>query len=101
MSKKEIVFIAARVLAKTIDPIEGCRRIVRYQGELSEIERHNPNFVTLVGIESETDHCPVGVGRRLWEGQAVAEQDRELAEYLQRIEGQLLEACRALIVDFS
>ena len=101
MSKEEIVIIAGRVLAKEMDPLEGCRWIVRHQEALSEEERQDPNFVRLVGIESETDHFAMGVARQHWDPRALAEQDRERAEYLQRVEGNLFEACRGIIAKFS
>lgn len=101
MSKKEIVTVAARVLSREMDPIEGCRWIVRHQSSLSEIERRDPAVLTLVGIDSETDHFAIGTARQNWEPHALAEQDSRKEEYLQRIEDSLFEACKAIVGRFS
>jgi hypothetical protein len=101
VSKTELVSVAAQVLANEMDPLEGCRWIVRHQSALSEEERLDPSFVRLVGIESETDQFAMGVARQNWDAQALAEQDVRRAEYLRRVQLDLLEACRLIIEKFS
>jgi hypothetical protein len=100
MSKHEIATIARRILAREIDPLEGCRWVVRHQHALSEEERRDPDLTVLVAIESETDHFATGIARRQWDRGALAEQDRQRTEYLQRNERFLFEACKALIEKF-
>jgi hypothetical protein len=100
-TNQEIVSVAARVLAGQMDPIEGCRWIVRHQSLLSEEQRRDAAILTLVGIESETDHFAVGAARQNWEPDALAQQDLRKAEYLHRIEPSLLEACKAIVAKFS
>ena len=101
MSKETIVAIARQVLAKEIDPLEGCRAIVRNQGGLSAEERDDPDLTTLVAIESETDDLPMGTVRDLWDSKALAQQDRRRAKYLSRVKSDLFKACRALIERFA
>ena len=97
MSKREIVTIATQILNGEIDPLEGCRRIVRQQGTLSEAERRDPDFATLVGIESETDAFPSSEARQHWDARALAELDRERAVYVERNRKWLVDACRAIV----
>jgi hypothetical protein len=99
-SKQKIVGLARRIVAREIDPLEGCRLIVQFQGELSDGERRDPDFATLVGVESETDHFPTGAAREHWDPDALAEQDQQRAEYLQKNETFVLEACRGIIDKF-
>ena len=101
MSRTEIVSIARRIVAKEIDPLLGCRLIVRHQGSLLDVERQDPSLLVLVGVESETDHFPLGEVRSHWDPSALAQQDRQRAEYLQRVEKDVLDACRAIIVKYS
>jgi hypothetical protein len=101
MSKDEIVTIAKCVLHGEVDPLEGCRAIVRRQMALSESERHDPDFLVLVAIESETDHFPTEETRQYWDPVALAERDQERAAYLERNQKPLVDACRALVAKLS
>lgn len=101
MSKKEIVDVARRILAKEIDPLLGCRWIVQHQDALSDDERQDEDLLTIVGIESETDGSPLGEVRSQWDPAALALQDRKRAEYLGSVEGALYEACRSIIEKFA
>jgi|SRR4051794_19843774 hypothetical protein len=101
MSKQKIVGLARDIVGREIDPLEGCRRIVQFQADLSDEERRDPDFATLAGVESETDHFPTGAAREHWDPDALAEQDQQRAEYLQRNVAYVLEACRGIIDKFS
>jgi hypothetical protein len=97
MTRSEIAVIARRILTREIDPIDGCRAIVRRQGVLSSEERGDPDFRVLVAIESETDHIPAQDSRDRWSAMALREKDRQRAEYLARNELALRDACKALV----
>lgn len=101
MAKKEIVEIACRVVAGEVDLLEGCRAIVRNQDGLTDEDRNDPDLMTLVAIESETDDLPLGRVRDLWERSALAEPDRRRAAIVSRTKKDLIQACRALIEKFS
>jgi hypothetical protein len=101
VTKKDIVEVAGRILANEMDPLEGCRWIVRHQQLLSAEERHDADFLTLVGIESETDTFAMGAVRERWSPEALAEQDRYREEYLARVRRDLLDACSAIIAKLS
>ena len=51
----------------------------------------------IIGIESETDHLPVGEVRKLWASSALKEKDVEIAraEELYRVD--FLETCRRIV----
>lgn len=101
MAKREMVSIATQILNGETDPLEGCRRIVRLQGNLSEAEQRDPDFVTLVGIESETDAFPSSEARQHWDARALANVDRERAAYLERNRKWLVDACKGIVAKFS
>ena len=101
MSKVEIVKIARQILSGERPPFEGCRAIVSLQGSLNEAERSDPDWLTFVGVESETDDLPTTATRHLWDAEALAEQDRRAAAYLQEIREVLATACKSIIERFS
>jgi len=101
MSKKRIVEIAKAILSGEADPIEGCRALVRAGRDLDENERHDPDFVTIVAIESETDAFPGVEARCHWEAEALAKRDRERAAYVDRNRQWMLEACRGIVRKFA
>jgi hypothetical protein len=94
-----IIATATKMLAGEMDLIEGCRTILRYRDQLTE--RLDALFVTLEGIESETDDFPVGTVRDAWDPSALNMKDMKKAEYLRGAKGPLLEACREIISKLS
>jgi Protein of unknown function (DUF2489) len=51
----------------------------------------------IIGIESETDHLPVGEVRRLWASDALKEKDVEIAHAEERYRADFLETCRRIV----
>jgi hypothetical protein len=50
----------------------------------------------IIAIESETDHLPVGVVRKLWASDALKEKDVEIARAEERYGADFLETCRRI-----
>jgi hypothetical protein len=50
----------------------------------------------IIGIESETDHLPVGEVRKLWAPDALKEKDLEIARAEELYRGDFLETCRRI-----
>jgi len=50
----------------------------------------------IIGIESETDHLPVGEVRRLWAPEALREKDLEIASAEAWWKAKFLEACKRI-----
>jgi hypothetical protein len=101
MSKQELVKAAKRILAGDLDPLEGCRLIVRIEQLLPKTYRDDPDLLTLVAIESETDHFAMGEARSYWTSSALEEQDRGRAAYVAKNGDVLRSACRNLIAKIS
>lgn len=101
MTRQEIITTAEQILARQVDPLEGCRSIVQSQSRLSEEDRLDPDLLTLVGIDSETDHFPTGDVRQRWNPESLRLLDAQRLEYLARNESLLREACSALIKKFG
>ena len=56
----------------------------------------------IIGVESETDHLPVGEVRRLWAPCALKEKDVEIARAEELYRAGFLETCRKIVqTDFG
>ena len=51
----------------------------------------------IIGIESETDHLPVGEVRKLWASFALKEKDVEIARAEELYRADFLETCRRIV----
>jgi len=51
----------------------------------------------IIGIESETDHLPVGEVRKLWASSALKEKDVEIARAEELYRADFLETCRRIV----
>ena len=51
----------------------------------------------IIGIESETDHLPVGEVRNLWASSALNEKDVEIARAEELYRADFLEMCRRIV----
>lgn len=101
MDREAIIVLATRVLSGEIDPLEGCRLIVRRQRGLSPTEASDPALLVLVGIESDTDHFPLPETRHLWAPEALVEQDEARSLFVEENKKYIFDACRELIARFS
>ena len=51
----------------------------------------------IIGVESETDHLPVGEVRKLWAPDALKEKDVEIARAEKLYQPHFLETCRRIV----
>jgi hypothetical protein len=97
--KARIIELATQMIDEEIDVLEGCRRIVILQRKLKEpLEA----FITLRGIDSETDIYPIDPAERAtWDTEALSRLDREKNEYLALVKENIREACQEIITSLS
>jgi hypothetical protein len=50
----------------------------------------------IIGIDSETDHLPVGEVRKLWASDALQRKDQEIARAEATWKGEFLDACKRI-----
>jgi hypothetical protein len=72
-NRQQIAAVAAAFVDSELDPLTACRRILRL---VDDRDRWDPDVVTIVGIDSETDHLPDPGHRRLWDSAALREKGR-------------------------
>jgi len=94
-AKTEIVKLAIGVVRGEIDMVEGARLLVRRFGKAGL--RDDPDAITIIGFESETDDLPVGPQRQYWNPEALAAKDKQREAYISRAGAAVLDACQSLI----
>lgn len=97
--KKDIVDTARAILSREMGIIEGCRKLVQLSWYMDE--RDEEPWLSIRGVESETEDVPVGEQRSLWNKDALAKLEARNDVYLKKIEDGIFEDCRDLIRRYS
>ena len=76
--------------------IDGCRFLtaLRFELELPDVSK---DFDPIVGIDSDSDHLPVGESRQYWAADALERKDIEIAEFESSYREYAIQACAVLI----
>ena len=98
-ARKEIVDIAQGMLNGNIHLILGCRAIrsLRHKTDISDDEI----FLPFIGIDSQTDHFPLGKVRDLCDSEYLAKIDAEINDFLDFAGEHIKESCKELIEKLS
>ena len=91
--------VARQMLSRKISVTEAARQLTRIGHSLG-VALEGP-FLTFVGIDSETDTCPLGPVRAWWGAAALAREDAERERYEDIVRGSAEEACWNLIRQFA
>src|SRR6185437_16374320 len=94
-AKEEILRVAAGIVSGEMEIVEGCRLLVSHLGDAGL--RNDPDAITVVGFESETDNFPVGSQRAYWNPTALAAKDAAREAYVAAAGTAVLAACQALM----
>jgi Protein of unknown function (DUF2489) len=99
-NRKKAASIARCMLDGTVGIIQGSRQLVALCHAM-HIDPYDSDFLPLIGIESATDHLPLGDDRRRWSAEALAAKDAEAASSEQLYREDALSACRRIVVRFA
>jgi hypothetical protein len=91
----KIVATAQAVLAGELGIIAGARRLCGLGHEIGA--DRDSDFTFFVGLDSETDHLPIGEVRQHWNVEALREKDAEIAQAEAFYRERAFEKCRRLI----
>ena len=94
-----LIEIARGITDGSVGIIEGSRKISSMRHELSDPD--DVIFNIFIGIDSETDHLPVGDERRHWSKDALAAKDTEILKYEDSQRSDAQAACKRLIERFE
>ena len=80
-------------------PVEVSRRLVALAHELGA--DRDEDFVYFVGLDSETDHFPLGESRQHWSAAALAREDAKRAKYDVAAHADAAQRCRNLLLKYE
>ena len=100
-NRQKVVGLARELLAGRIGVVEAARRITALRGDRVELDEFDPDFVTFLGIDRETDYLPVGDERTHWAADALAAKDLEIARSDEFYRTRALAAASHLVTRFA
>jgi hypothetical protein len=98
--QQRVVEVASAMLRGEIGVIEGSRQLCRLRFSCSSLD-HDPDFIPFVGIDSDTDHLPVGEDRRHWAADALARKDIEIQDAEAFYRNHAIAGCERLLARFG
>ena len=97
--RNEMVSVAKAMLSGKMHLIEGVRQICSLRFDVNDPE--NVVFLVIRGIDSETDHFPLGSVRSYCNSDYLHEMDIEIGNYLENARADILKSCQEIIRVFS
>ena len=94
-AQSEVVSTARGILSGAVGIVEGARRLTKL-GHALGVDR-DPDFTFFIGLDSETDHLPVGEVRRHWAADALQRTDEELRACESFYRADTFRVCQSLI----
>ncbi|HWD92769.1 MAG TPA: DUF2489 domain-containing protein [Verrucomicrobiae bacterium] len=94
-AQSEVVSTARGVLSGAVGIVEGARRLAKLSHDLG-VDR-DQDFIFFIGVDSETDHLPVGEVRRHWAAEALRQKDEELRKCEASFRDGAFQGCQSLI----
>jgi hypothetical protein len=94
-----VVEAAQAVVAGKLSAIEASRLFVGLAAELGAI--NDADFRFFVGLDSDTDHFPLGTPRELWNARALKREDAERRKLEKSVYREAVARCLALIEKYT
>ena len=96
MQRQHLCEIAKAILAGDLGIIAGARQLIPFRHEI-ELAETEDDFRVLVGIDSATDHLPIGSQRLNWAEAALRKKEKEIAEAEAHATADVLRICQRLL----
>jgi hypothetical protein len=97
--RNEVALVASSVLDATIDVITAARQLTALSHKVHAV--NDPDFVTFIAIDSETDALPLGTVRQYWSQAALDKYDLERNRAEQHYRPRALESARRLLSKYA
>jgi hypothetical protein len=94
-AQSEVVSTARSILSGAVGIVEGARHLTSL-GHALGMDR-DPDFSFFVGVDSETEHLPVGDVRRHWATDALRHTDEDLRDCESFFRDRAFRVCQSLI----
>jgi len=98
--RQKIGSIARDILEARISIIEAARQIALLRHGIG-VDRADPDLLLFVGIDSDTDHLPLGDVGVHWAPEALARKDLEIAQAEAFYRDRVFEVCSRLVARFA
>ena len=99
-ARARVVEVARAILTGDLGVIEGSRQLMKVRLDVDP-EQEDEDLLGMCGIESQTDHLPIGSVRQHWLPIALRQKDVEIAENEAFFRDSALAMCRALVERYS
>ena len=98
-ASRKIVAAAKSVLLGELGIVAGARQLANWRFDVGA--EHDPDFIFFVGVDSETDHLPVGAVRSSWNAEALKRKAEELRNLEAAFREKAFRACQVLIQKYE
>lgn len=96
---RKVVAAAKSILSGELGIVAGARHLAKWRFDLGA--EHDPDLMFFVGVDSETDHLPVGDARSHWDAQALKQKDEEMRSFEATFREEALRACQRLVQKYE
>jgi hypothetical protein len=96
---QRLVAHAQELIEGRVGVIETARAMIQYRSWFRV--GNDPDFMTFVGIDSETDHLPIGSVRQHWDNAALEKKDVEIKRAETFYRDQAMQAAQNLIQKYK
>jgi hypothetical protein len=96
-NKNKAINIAQSILDGNLDIINGSRQLLSLLDDLNIDRTACDGYMTIVGVDDQTDHLPVGKDRKHYAPKYLKELDEEIACCIKDFEQSTKKACRDII----
>jgi len=97
--KAEVVETAEGIGSGKLGVVAGVRVLVGLAHRIGA--DREPDFLFLIGVDSESDHFPIGEIRHRWNISSLKEKDLALAAFEESMRDRVHQVCRRLIERYS
>ena len=97
--RREMVRVAHSILDGSIGIVAGARQLTRLR--FPSRAENDSDILVFVGIDSQTDHLPLGDVRRLWNIDVLKVKDEELQAYEAQVRERAFGSCKSLIARYE
>lgn len=98
--REQVLSTARMMLNGDLGIIQGARILTTLRHHVTD-EDHDADFMPFIGIESETDHLPLGTVRQHWSEAALLTKDARIQEAEDFFRDAALSACIRLVERFE
>ena len=99
-ARARIVEIASAILDGRLGVVEGARRLMAFRFD-ADPGQEDKDLLGMCGIESQTDHLPLGPVRQDWDPSELRRMDAEIADHEAFFRESALRRCRALVQRYA